>query len=334
MTMPHSASELNDQAAEWAIRAEEHGSDPKVVAALEAWLAEDPRRQGAFLRAQAALSFLDRGRALADPAQPVVVDRTPFMRAPFRLADALVSRRRLLIGGGVAGGAVAAGAAGLFILAQGEAYDTRLGEMRRVPLADGSVATINTDSQVVADLKPAVRSIKLAKGEAWFKVAHDPKRPFVVEAGDVRIRAIGTAFSVRRRDGGADVLVTEGVVDTWVVGQEGRKIRLAAGSRAFVTQTQPIQAVATAGDEIERTLAWRDGQIALYGETLADAATEFNRYNARKLVIADPQLASEKVVGQFSADDPEAFAKAAASTLGATYSDDGATLKLSRVASR
>jgi len=115
---------------------------------------------------------------------------------------------------------------------------------------------------------------------------------------------------VRRHDDGADVQVTDGVVETWAVGQESRRVQIAAGSRAYVAEHQSAQPIAASAD-IERSLAWREGRIVLEGETLQEAVAEFNRYNARKLVIADPDLAAEKLVGQFRATEPLTFARRA-----------------------
>jgi transmembrane sensor len=207
-------------------------------------------------------------------------------------------------------------------------YSTELGQVRRVQFPDGSLAAINTDSTVSVDMNQTLRSIELTKGEAWFEVVKDARRPFVVAAGRVRARAVGTAFSVRRHDDGADVLVTEGTVETWIVGQQERS-RLTAGMRAFVADYAPPQPVARPA-EIERALAWRDGQISLEGERLADAVEEFNRYNTKKLVIVDPNLAEERLVGRFSIHEPIAFARAVQSALGATVSEDHDTIQLAR----
>src|SRR3546814_20539025 len=79
-------------------------------------------------------------------------------------------------------------------------------------------------------------------GEAWFQVAHDAHRPFVVDIGSVRVRAVGTAFSVRQNPEGVDILVTEGVVETWTEGQEASRTRIAQGERSFVaTGTQAVR---------------------------------------------------------------------------------------------
>ena len=139
----------------------------------------------------------------------------------------------------------------------------------------------------------------------------------MVDVGNVRVRAVGTAFSVRRNPEGIDVLVTEGVVETWIEGNEATRTRIARGERSFVaTGTQAIVAV-KAADEIERALAWRDGGLALNGEPLSYAVAELNRYNHRKLVVEDPVLARMPIVGYFRTNEPGDFARAVAPLVGA-----------------
>jgi len=308
-----SAREIADQAAEWATRIDAGSIDRDTDVGLRRWLDEDPRRQGALLRAEAALSFVDRARALAG----VIPKPEP---------RPIWVRRKLMF----TGAALAASLVGVVILMTApNRYDTDLGEIRRVPLSDGSVVAINTQSAVEVSMQRDAREVTLTRGEAWFKVAHDKTRPFIVSAGRIRVRAVGTAFSVRRHDDGADVQVTEGLVETWTVGEEERRIQLAAGSKAYVAAYEPPKIVQSAAD-VERSLAWREGQIVLEGESLDEAAAQFNRYNARKLVISDPGLAAEKLVGQFRATDPQTFAEAVATTLGAKVEEEGDTIRLSR----
>ena len=313
MTTRESAREIADQAAEWATRIDGGSIDRYTDVELRRWLDEDPRRQGALLRAEAALSFLDRGRALAG----VIPKPEP---------RPIWVRRKLIF----AGAALAASLVGVAVLITApNRYDTDLGEIRQVPLSDGSVVAINTQSAVEVSMHRNAREVTLTRGEAWFKVAHDTTRPFIVSAGRIRVRAVGTAFSVARHDDGADVQVTEGVVETWTVGEEERRIQVAAGSKAYVAAYEPPKIVQASAD-IERSLAWREGQIVLEGESLDEAAAQFNRYNARKLVISDPGLAAEKLVGQFRATDPQTFAEAVATTLGAKVEEEGDTIRLSR----
>jgi transmembrane sensor len=318
MTESSSASEIDEEAAAWAVRVDGRGLDESRDPDLQAWLAGDHRRAGAFLRAQAALSFLDRGRVLAETdAWP-----EPRRRGP--------SRRSVLIAGG--GGLVAASAAGVaFLVLDRRRYNTALGEIRQLPLQDGSLAVMNTQTAVDIAMNAKSRQINLRRGEAWFEVAKDAQRPFVVQAGAVRVRAVGTAFSVRRLDQGANVMVTEGVVETWLVGDDRPPTRVGSGAAVHVAAAAPREPFATATD-IEHRLSWRTGQISLNGESLGDAALEFNRYNQRRIVIEDPDLASKRFVGLFRTNEPESFAAAVAATVGARVTEDGNEIRLSRPA--
>jgi transmembrane sensor len=307
------AHEVADQAAEWATRIDSGSVNPDMDEGLQRWLKGDPRRRGALLRAEAVLSFIDRGRALAGVV-PKPKPRPIWIRRKFMFAGAALAA-------GIVGAAV--------LMTAPHRYGTGLGEVRQVPLSDGSVVDINTQSLVEVAMHPNVREVTLARGEAWFQVAHDKKRPFVVSAGRIRVRAVGTAFSVRRHDDGAELQVTEGVVETWTVGEESRRIQVAAGSRAYVAEYESPKSVPASAD-IERSLAWREGHIVLEGETLDEAVAQFNRYNTKKLVISDAHLATEKLVGQFRATDPQTFAGAVATTLGAKVDEEGDTIRLSR----
>lgn len=92
-------------------------------------------------------------------------------------------------------------------------YATAIGKQATIPLADGSVVRLNTNSQIEVEYAQGVRHIRLVQGEAHFDVAEDPNHPFRVYAGQGRIQALGTAFTVYLREQDVDVLVTEGKVE-------------------------------------------------------------------------------------------------------------------------
>jgi transmembrane sensor len=287
------ATEIAGEAAHWVAQMDRGGWTDADEDALELWMRSDPRREGALLQAQAA--WISAETALA----PAPAEAAPEPR--------WWSRRSLLAGGGAA---IAASAAGLFVLLDGPTrYDTTVGEIRRLPLRDGSAVAINTASTLDVAITDTARRVTVERGEAWFQVAKDRARPFVVEAGNVRVQAVGTAFSVRRRAEGIDIIVTEGVVEAWVAGAEQARKRIAAGSGGFVRDGSPLVDV-TGGSAIDRPLAWRNGKIDLVGTTLGDAVAEFNRYNTRRLTIADADLGKLQVDGMFRTDDPEGFAMA------------------------
>jgi len=309
---------IDEEAAAWAVRVDNRDLDSDPCPDLERWLQGDPRRRGAFIRAQAALSLIADNRVAGalQAAEPPV-------RRPSK------DRRRLLAAAAGGGMLAAAGVVAAVKLSPADArYSTGLGEIRQVPLADGTRASINTSSAMTVALRMRERRVVLEKGEAWFQVAHDAKRPFVVRAGDTLIKAIGTAFSVRQLEDGAEVIVTEGLVEASC---KHGVVRLAAGSRLRIGPGGAAQA-AVKPDEIASALAWREGEILLDGQSVEAAAAQFNRYNRRRIEVDDPALAKERFVGLFRTNDPAGFAAAVAASLGADVVETADAIRLKRKA--
>lgn len=295
-------SRIDDEAAAWVARRASGRMDDDAEARFIVWHEADARHQGAFLRAEAAWLALGEAQGLSLASAP----------------RKGMSRRLLLTG---AAAASLAALAGIGLWRGQMRLATKRGELRNVPLQDKSLAAINTDSQIEVAMTSRARHVELVKGEAWFQVAKNPEAPFVVATGDVRVRAVGTAFSVRRHDHGADVLVTEGVVETWRASAPDRRTRLKAGDSAFVPyQDAATVKVAYQPAEVTRKLAWREREIILRQETLSDAVAEFNRYNDVQIVVADPALGQERLVGGFRVDQPDSFARAVHAALDAPVS--------------
>jgi transmembrane sensor len=299
-------SRIDDEALEWVARQAARELDEGARAAFENWYAANPRHQGAYLRAQAIQHSLDQV-TFQESLRPDPASREDdWDLAAVRHAR---KRRALLFSGALAAGLAAVAFTGLRP-SSGErtVLRTARGEFRKVPLADNSVVSINSDSHVEVALTASERRVFLESGEAWFEVAKDKTKPFIVTAGDVRVRAVGTAFAVRRHQGGADVLVTEGVVEVWSDRGSARKKRMGAGGHAFVDNDAADIEVERDPAEIARRLAWREGQLVFHNEFLADAVADFNRYNTRQIVIADPGLRHKTLVGNYRIDQPEHFA--------------------------
>ena len=299
------ADEASDAAARFIARMDADDWGDADEAMLQAWLDEDPMRQGLLLHMQA------QWIALAPP-----VDEADQVEEDPEDLEAQSSRwgRRTFLAGLAASTALVFGAVRW---SEGPAeYATRLGEIRRLPLSDGSVMTMNSGSNLTVAMAKQARQVELTQGEAWFEVAKDARRPFVVAAGNVRVQAVGTAFSVRRRETGVEVQVTEGVVETWADGDRSLHMRLVAGDRATISAHAVLDYETGMSSSVDRALAWRSGMIDLNGRTLADAAEEFNRYNPRQIIIADPHIAREELDGLFRINDPEGFAQAVKASLG------------------
>jgi transmembrane sensor len=324
--MPNETAEQIDlAAAAWAARLDRAALSAAEEQELDAWLEADPRRIGAFAKAQAVALHFDRARALGDSFDPedFVAPMAPVAERP-----ASMSRRRLLWGGGAAAALTGGVTAGLSLAVRGERFATKRGEMRVVPLSDGSVVSLNTESNIHVLFSKTERAIHLDDGEALFDVAKDKLRPFVVYAGETVISAVGTSFTVRKlADTPVQVLVREGVVDVRQRLSAAQPVRLSANMRAIsepspvMSQGAPAQPVhvATAMVEpadVERALAWREGRIAFEGETLAQAVVELQRYSDTRIVIDDPSVANEEITGLFQANNAVGFAQTVATSFG------------------
>ena len=290
------AVQIQDDASRWVARMDGVDWNIELEAELSSWLDEDSRHRGALLRAQAAWAMLDLDQGAS--------------RAASRKVER-VDRRWVI--GGAAAATVVAGLGGAVVWARRVAkYETVTGEIRRLPLNDGSTAIINTSSRVDVRFEPGARHVVVNRGQAWFDVAKDPDRPFIVEAGKIRVQAIGTAFSVYRRDGGADIVVSEGVVKVWSEAAPTASLAISAGSGAFVANDA---AVRFHHETPSQSLAWRTGEIELSATALSQAISEFNRYNQRRLVLGDLSLSDRQFDGVFRTDDPLGFAKLVGASL-------------------
>lgn len=300
--------EIDRQAAAWAVKRDLQKLSAEEQAAFDAWLAADIRHFGAYGRAEAVLSRLDRVRSESFDTLRVV-----------RPAPApLWGRRRVLMTGSMAAGlaAVAITGATLWQGAQAQVYATGLGQVREIPLADGSLVVLNTNSKVSVRFTRERREIHLLQGEALFDVAKNKNRPFVVTVGDMQVRAVGTAFTVSMLpQRPIQVLVKEGVVELNRSGPtKSPPVRVKAYTQALAPNDAPIVAAGVPQSKLDRTLAWQYGRIAFDNETLQDAVSEFARYSDVHIVV-DPAVAHRTVTGLFVSNDPIGFAKAAAAVL-------------------
>jgi transmembrane sensor len=315
--MRENADTIEAAAAEWVVRIDRRLTDGEQ-AALEEWLTTDPRRTGALARAQAGWVYMDRSQVY---------------RAAGELRESPTARRRRMAVPWASAAAVLVAVAAALWAWQGYSgthIATARGEIRQLNLPDGSRVTLDTLSRVSVHYESATRLVRLEAGQAMFEVAKDRLRPFIVQAGNLRVRAVGTAFVIDRRSAtSVDVIVTHGIVDVWrEAGSPEPAVRVEAHKRLLATPAQVTQPQELTAGQLAGAVAWENGVIDLNGRTIGEAAAEFNRYNARTIVIRDPALASQTVVGQFQTTDPVAFVTAAAAMLDAHVRTEGDRLIL------
>jgi transmembrane sensor len=320
------SAEIDDLAAAWIARGDAGSLTPDEERELQAWLAEEPRHRGAYIRAQAIYIHTERASALgARFAANVAADVNT---APRRFPP--VSRRNLIWGGG---GAVAAAGLGIVAVTSFEVratkYATMRGEIRTIPLADGSVMMMNTASAAAVRYTSRQREIELFEGEALFTVAKDAARPFRVISGATEVVALGTRFAVRNlKSEPTAVLVEEGIVDVVLkAGSEVRSAQLTPNMRAIsVAHDAAARLVTTSIDPsvMESETAWRQGMLAFRGTTLADAVRQFDRYSESGILIADPAVGAIPITGLFSAYRPREFIETIAMSLNLRLDRDAA----------
>ncbi|EZP67321.1 putative transcriptional regulator [Sphingomonas paucimobilis] len=302
MTRRERSADIDIAAADWAARLDRSMLTSAEQGDLNVWLAADSRRLGALARAQAMLVPLDA--QAQDAAHLLAVPQ------PARFS------RRALLGGGLSTAAMAAGGAWLFLRAAPERFTTRKGEVRLVPLADGSSMTLNTASHAEVLFDAHRRHVRLIDGEALFEVARERQRPFTVKSGDMQAEALGTVFSVANISSRPlTVTVKQGRV-AMRHARSTATLALAANMQGTIDAQGQLASTDLAPGTIDRDIAWREGKIIFSGETLRSAAAEFARYSDVPIAFADAFTGNRTISGYYSATDVSGFVEAVSLSLG------------------
>lgn len=292
---------LRAQAVDWMLRLQEDPEDAALQARFQHWLAEDPARAVVYDRARRAMG--DASHLLTsdlDFAQNAA--HKPLMRR--RNVAALLL---LFLGGSIA-----------FTLADGPMrlradIITGTGEPRTVTLADGSTVEMNAESAIAIHLTPGERRIKLLRGEAFFQVAADATRPFVVEANKGTTTALGTAFDINLTEQDTKVVVTEHAV---MVASEdgGRAHRLFEGQQISYDPDGRLNAPEMA--DIDAATAWRQGRIIFEDRPLSSVVEQIDRYVPGRIIIPQSDLADRRISGSLDLKQPDAALDAFANAIG------------------
>jgi len=300
---------VDEEAMEWLVRLQ-FGTANRTD--FTAWRARSPAHETAARAAETlwreigqtdtAVAFARRESARRAGPDPRVA------RLPSRAARPAFARRAVLTGAVAASAALVVGGSGVFgpLAALTADYATRPGERRAVSLPDGSTVLLNTATALSVTFTPEERRVSLEAGEAFFEVAKDPDRPFIVTAKGGETRAVGTAFAVRTDGDLVRVTVTEGIVE--VTARSAAPVSLVAGQgtsygpKATMTSAYYVnEAVAT---------AWRRGKLIFNQRPLEEVAAEMSRYSAGRIVVTNEELKRLPVTGVFELDDPDGMLRA------------------------
>jgi transmembrane sensor len=186
-------------------------------------------------------------------------------------------------------------------------YATGPDRRETVQLEDGSQLVLNADTAVTVRMGKDRRMLTLERGEVMFGVAHDPQRPFRVEAGNGTVTALGTRFQVRREPAQVTVTLLEGSVALERL-DRGERRQLTPGDQA--TYGDASTPVALRMVDTEVVSSWTRGRLLFRSTPLADVVAEVNRYASTPLQLEDPSLGALSVSGTFPMDDSESVALA------------------------
>ena len=244
--------------------------------------------------------------------------------------------------------------AGVIWLQYWGSISTAVGEQRHVVLEDGTRVFLNTDTRIVVKYEERARRVELRRGEALFNVAKRGDWPFIVVVGDRQVRALGTSFVVRKDAQRMAVTLVEGsvlvtpvvaavndappavieapgaIAETPAVSSTDRggagEFKLTPGQRLTFSNDAPTRLDTPS---VERTTAWRRGQVILDDTPLHTAAAEMNRYSETKLVVQEPEAGALLINGLFQAGDSTHFANAVAQAYGLTVIKRGDEILIS-----
>lgn len=300
-------------AAHWCVRLSDGDMSETEWSDFEAWEAAPDNAeylQRAIMVWQACGDVGDRPEVI-----PLRTEALSQYHAANQSRWAVGKRRAWYVGGALAASLALVFALSLTMFKGDEQiFETGVGERRIASLADTSKVTLDAATKVDVAIGDSAREINLEHGRAKFDVAHDPLRPFRVNAGDKMIVALGTSFSVELVDGEVRVILYKGQVEvrdrndlaatpdkktnTRQILKPGMQLVDKVGSAQLgaLTSVEPVQ-----------SHAWENGLLSFSGDSLQSAAERMNRYSDKKIRLGDPAVGHIAIDGEFEAGNIDAF---------------------------
>lgn len=209
-------------------------------------------------------------------------------------------------------------------------FHTGRGEFQQVTLPDGSVLSLDAETQVQVAYYPQRREVTLNKGQAYFQVKHKEDQPFVVLSGPSRVTVLGTHFSVRyipqsMSGDGTDVAVSSGAVRigprAWLDNMRWRvmaKFHQDPHNRHLMVLRATQRAISDASGALtllpsvapENIADWRQSRINFNNTPLSLALAEFSRYGEMPYSAGSPDVAALRISGSFNVHRPDSFVHA------------------------
>ena len=330
-------ADIVSEACAWIVQIEEGNLTPADQLAFKEWVNRSPAHKSEITRLAQFSSELNVLTAMMPSLDEAMLRRRKLRKSRNRWKTVLpVIMASISVAVFMFSGLFVNDSTTLLPNDESAFYATQIGGQKDITLSDGSVIKLNTNTEVEINFNAKRRKIRLIKGEAFFQVAHNPDKPFLVYAGDKVVRAVGTAFIVRNLTGRFEVTVTEGQVElktdtlsniikpvasigTVPVASVGAvkelvkstvvgPVAIKAGETityaiAMVTPAKINRVEKITKREIERELSWQDGLLEFSDTPLTEVIADLSRYTSLKIEISDPELRNLKFGGLFRTDE-------------------------------
>lgn len=331
--------QVREEAAQWLVAFSEGDVRARGREEFIEWLRRSPDHVRAYLRVSALWEDDDLFRRCRKLDVETLVRRAVEEGNVVSLNDGETKRDREIHAPHRHGTRFAV-AAGILLLAVGTAlvtwlrvhgasvYETAVGESRTITLADGSTIALNARSRVAVRYSESKRFIELLEGQALFRVAKNPSRPFIVRSGLADIRAVGTEFDVHRGPEGTVVTVVEGRIAVETPETDQPHAVLVSAGEQLVTTRDTLSVPKRAN--VANVTAWMQGKIVVESTPLREVIDEFNRHGPRQLVIDDRSLDEVRISGNFAFADATQFVQFLSQRFSLTVYEDEEEIRLTR----
>jgi transmembrane sensor len=319
---------------------------PDEAAAIQAWVAADPRRgelldelravwrlTGSGIRqwdAAAARRRLLRAynapRNAAGASQPA----TPMPHRPWQ--GTLAWTRRLAVASCVVAIASLLAARLQREESTSREYVTTPGQRATVSLVDGTRVLLSVDSKlrVLRHYGVGERAVEL-EGEAYFVVRHDEQTPFVVRTRRGTARDLGTEFAVRAypQESYLQVVVaTDSVALTGADTDPATAIAVTLRPRDRAVIDERGRTTVVAGVPLDHYVSWTRGRLVFDDDSVATVLTQLERWYDLDIGVDDPSLGAERITISFETESAEEALSALAKVLNVRLTRSGRSVRL------
>jgi transmembrane sensor len=304
------SSDIDEAAAAWDARLRSPDCSERDRHAFEQWRDSSPQHRSRFEQLQQIVARLRASDGRADVSAMRNAALAPPKHDPWRLYALVASIVLLSVLSALLGSRLYSDDV--------QVYSTRIGQRSTLTLADGSTVDLNAQTTLEVLFTARQRNVRLSRGEAYFHVAKNPQRPFIVTAADRRVIAVGTAFNVRLDADSMSVTLVEGKVRTEQVGAQAEgEVFLTPGQQLVAKRQDGARALAhppaayfLRATDVEKVTGWRAGRVFIDDLSLVDAVAEMNRYSTVQIIVAERLLRNLRVSGMFRAGQQDAFVAA------------------------